>query len=186
LETFLLHLFIKRIWHKQQPTTDVQLSDQKQTVPIYKAPGYTKDAANEFIIDFFNRMHLDTSDMEIISYRDDGIYWIRGEESYNIGFRYLDGSYNYTDFSSFGEDKERQDVDEETLKESLAKFSIELPQDSQFQKIDTDTCEWTVDQKVIGNQLLNQVKLEDIDNEMNYNGTHSNLDERFLFKDKNS
>lgn len=136
-------------------TTDVQLSDQKQTVPIYKAPSYTKKAANEFVIDFFKRMHLGTFNMEIISYHDDGVYWIRGKESYNIWFRYLDGSYSYTDYSSFGEDKERQDVDEETLKGSLAKFNIEIPQDSQFQKVDTGTYEWTVDKKVIGKQLLN-------------------------------
>ena len=136
-------------------TTDVQLSDQKQTVPIYKAPSYTKDAANEFVIDFFKRMHLDTSDIEIISYHDDGIYWIRGEESYNIGFRYLDGSYNYTDFSSFGEGGQQpKDIDEEALKENLTKLGIEIPQGLQFQKVDTGTYEWTVDKKVIENQLL--------------------------------
>lgn len=137
------------------PTTDVQLSDQKQTVPIYKAPSYTKDAANEFVIDSFKRMGLDTSNMEIISYHDDGGYWIRGKESYNIWFRYLDGSYSYTDFSSFDEAKKQKDIDEETLKANLTKFGINLPQDTQFQKVDTGTYEWTVDKKVIGNQLLN-------------------------------
>ncbi|MED4462073.1 hypothetical protein [Metabacillus fastidiosus] len=32
---------------------------------------------------------------------------------------------------------------------------------------------------------ITKLNLEDIDNEVNYNGTHSDLDDRFLFKGKN-
>ena len=56
------------------------------------------------------------------------------ERSHNIWFQYLDGSYNYTDFSSFDEDIEPKDVDEETLKENVTKFGIDIPQDAAFSK----------------------------------------------------
>lgn len=135
-------------------TIDVELNDKRMTVPVYKAPSYTKAAADEFIVDFFKRMGLETSNIEDNSYPDTGIYWIRGETSYNISFQFLDGSYRYTDFSSFDEEREPKDEDEKTLKESLKKFDIHIPQDSHFQKIDTGTYQWTVDKKSTGNRLI--------------------------------
>ncbi|MCJ8009811.1 VanZ family protein [Lederbergia wuyishanensis] len=133
---------------------DTQLDENKRTVPIYKAPSYTKASANEFVTDFFKRMNIDATDMEVISYPDEGVYWIRDEISYNIWFQFLDGSYSYSDFSSFDEDKEPKDGDEATLEESLTNFGIQIPQDAVFQKVDTGAYEWKVDKKVIGNQLI--------------------------------
>ena len=133
-------------------TIDVKLNDNSITVPVYMAPSYTKAAADEFVLDFFKRINIDTSDMEDISYPDLGVYRIYGEKSYNMSFQFLDGSYSYTDFSSFDEDIEPKDVDEETLKENLTIFGIDIPQDTHFQKVDTGTFEWTVDKKIIENQ----------------------------------
>lgn len=135
-------------------TIDGQLDDHRRKVPIYKAPSYTKATANEFVIDFFKRMHLDTLNMEVISYQNESVYWIRPERSHNIWFQYLDGSYSYKDFSSFDEDKEPKNVDEETLKENLINFGIDIPQDSHFQKVNTGIYEWTIDKKVMENQLI--------------------------------
>ena len=63
-------------------TTDVKFNESSMTVPIYKAPSYTKAAADEFVREFFERMHVDTSDMQDISYPDLGMYRINGENSY--------------------------------------------------------------------------------------------------------
>ena len=82
------------------------------------------------------------------------MYRINGESSYNMSFQFLDGSYSLTDFSIFDEDIEPKDVDEETLKENLTKFGIDIPQDTKFQKVDTGVYEWTVDKKVRENQLI--------------------------------
>ena len=135
-------------------TTDVQLDDHRKTVPIYRAPSYTKAAADEFVINFFEEMNVDTSNMEVISYQHEGVYWIGNGRSHNIWFDFLDGGYSYTDFSSFDEGMEPKDIDEETLKENLTKFGIDIPQDSHFQKVDTGTYEQTIDKKVIENQLI--------------------------------
>ena len=136
-------------------TTDARLNDQRTNAPVYKALSYTKATANEFVTNFFGKINLDTLDMEIIDYPSEGIYWIRDERSHNIWFHYLDGSYSYMDFSSHDEDKEPTDTDEATLKEQLAKFDIVIPQGSHFQQVDTGIYEWSIDNKVIDNQLIN-------------------------------
>lgn len=135
-------------------TLDIQLDDNRTTAPVYKAPTYTKAAANEFVLEFFEKINVDTSNMEIISYQNENIYWVREGKSHNIWFNFLDGSYRYTDFSSFVEGMEPKDVEEETLLENLIQFGIHIPQDSLFQKADTGSYEWTADKKVIENQLI--------------------------------
>ncbi|MFH0068900.1 VanZ family protein [Peribacillus sp. NPDC056705] len=138
-------------------TIDVQLEDHRRKVPVYRAPSYTKASADEFVQNFFERMHIDTSDMEDISYPDEGMYRINGENSYHLSFQFLDGSYSFLDFSRLDEDIEPKDIDEETLKESLTKFGIDIPQDARFQKVDTGMYEWTVDKKARRNQLIDGV-----------------------------
>ena len=135
-------------------TTDVKFNDIGMTVPMYKAPSYTKVAADEFVQDFFESMHVDTSDMQDISYPDLGMYRINGKNSYHMSLEFLDGSYGLTDFSTFDEGISPKDVDEETLKENLTKFGIDIPQETKFQKVDTGVYEWTVDKKVRGDQLI--------------------------------
>ena len=70
-----------------------------------------------------------------------------GKSTYALSFQFLDGSYSYTDFSSFDEDIEPKDVDEETLKEKLTVFGIDIPQDTHFKKVNTGAFKWTVDKK---------------------------------------
>ncbi|MEH7239396.1 VanZ family protein [Bacillus sp. JJ1562] len=135
-------------------TIDVQLNDNRITVPVYKASSYTKASADKFVKDFSKRIQLDTSNMEVIYYQNEGVYWIGENRSHNIWFQNLDGSYSYTDFSSFDEDKEPKDVDEGALKENATKFGIDIPKDAHFQKVETGSYKWTVDKKVRGNQLI--------------------------------
>ncbi|WP_139185729.1 hypothetical protein [Bacillus sp. OK048] len=135
-------------------TIDVRLNDNRITVPVYKASSYTKASADKFVKDFSKRIQLDTSNMEVIYYQNEGVYWIGENRSHNIWFQNLDGSYSYTDFSSFDEDKEPKDVNEGTLKENATKFGIDIPQDAHFQKVETGTYKWIVDKKVRGNQLI--------------------------------
>lgn len=133
-------------------TNDVQLDDQRKNVPIYKAPRYTKASGEKFAEDFFKRQQLDTEDMEVISYPDDAVYRIEG---YDIWFEFLDGSYRYADFSSF--DAAPKDTDEKTLKASVTAFGIDIPEDADFQKVDTGIYEWVADKIVNGNQLIDGV-----------------------------
>ncbi|WP_062106777.1 VanZ family protein [Bacillus niameyensis] len=146
---------VHKINMKQVETMiDIQLDDQRKTVPVYKAPSYTKKAADEFAEKFFRKMNMDTTNMEVISYPDDVIYRVSDEKFVSISFNYLDGSYSYTDFSSHDEDNEPTDVEEEILKEKLRDFDIQISQDAEFEKVNTGSYVWTVDKKVLGDQLI--------------------------------
>ena len=134
--------------------SDVEFNDKIATSPIYKAPSYTKVEADAFANTFYKRIDVDTADIEDISYPDQGIYRSSGEKSYDLWFQFLDGSYSFTDFSLFDEGIEPEDLDEESLKESLVKFGIDIQKDLKFQKVDTGLYEWIVDKKEIGNQLI--------------------------------
>lgn len=138
-------------------TTDVNFNNKSLNVPIYKAPSFTKDAADEFVRNFFEKMQIDTSNMEDISYPDEGMYRIFGENSYDLSFLFLDGSYRFLDFSILDDGIKPQDADEETLAASLSKFGVEIPQEAKFQKVDTGIYEWTVDNKTKGSQLIDGV-----------------------------
>ncbi|MFS0615613.1 hypothetical protein [Lederbergia ruris] len=113
--------------------------------------------------------------MEVITYPDEGIYRIQG---YSIWFQFLDGSYRYTDFSNF--DAESKDTNKKTLKDSVTTFDIDIPEDADFQKVDTGIYEWTADKIVNGNQL--------IDGSLNvqyYNDdTVKNIDNQLITYDK--
>ncbi|ADU32449.1 VanZ family protein [Evansella cellulosilytica] len=135
-------------------TVDKDLNDNGTEVSIYKAPSYTKTAADEFVVDFFEKKNVDSSNMDVIYYQHEGVYWIREGSSHNIWFNFLDGSYSYSDFSYFDEDIELKDVDEEILLENLIQLGIHIPQDASFQKNDTGSYEWIVDKKLIENQLI--------------------------------
>lgn len=135
-------------------TMDVPLDDQRKSAPVYRAPSYKKAAADEFVKDFSKRMQLDMSDMEVIYYQNEGVYWFGDGRSHNIWLQFLDGSYRYTDFSSFDDDKSRKEADEDTLKDTVAKFGIDIPPGSHFEKIETGSYRWTVDKKVTEDKLI--------------------------------
>lgn len=129
-------------------TVDVKLNENKLTVPVYKAPSYTKEEAEKFATDFFHRLNIDTSNLEVVSYPETGIYSVEG---YGIFFEYIDGSYS---FISHNPERKRADTDEESLKEHLVKFGFEIPEDAHFQRVDTGIYTWKADKIMKGNKLI--------------------------------
>lgn len=129
-------------------TVDVKLNENKLTVPVYKAPSYTKEEADKFATDFFHRLNIDTSNLEVVSYPETGIYSVEG---YGIFFEYIDGSYS---FISHNPERKRADTDEESLKEHLVKFGFEIPEDAHFQRVDTGIYTWKADKIMKGNKLI--------------------------------
>jgi len=135
---------------------DVELSDQQTAVPVYKAPTYTKKAADSFVVDFFQKIQIDPTGMEISAYSDEIVYWVRSGPSYNVWFTLLDGSYKYSDFSTFDDEIEigLEDIEEEHLLEKLRLFDIDIPEQASFQQEDVGTYNWVVDHYEIGDDLL--------------------------------
>ncbi|QNO16314.1 VanZ family protein [Alkalicella caledoniensis] len=138
-----------------QVNLSVHLNDERTSNPIYQAPVHSKYSAKDFAVEFMENLDIDTSNLEVIAYSTSAIYWSRGNPSYNMKVNYLDGSYSFSDFSSF--DKKPVEAEEEVLIEELRRFGIEIPEGAMFSNRDTRSYEWVVHKKTPNNKLIDGV-----------------------------
>lgn len=130
------------------------LEDERTSVPIYEAVGYTAKEAEAFARNFFNGRNIDTSSFDIDAYNDRANFWAHGEPGYNLWVYYLDGSYSYTDTSAFHEAVDLIHADEETLLYELNEFGIEMPESAEFAVKEEGSYQWHVDKEMDGDQLI--------------------------------
>lgn len=130
-----------------------ELDEVRPQVPIYKTEGYNKDTGKEFALGFFENLGIDTSELEIDQYSKTGIYWIREEPAYNIWLDYNDGTYSYSDFSSFDEGVEIITTDEETLVKELESFNIEVPSKAVFNQVEENRYGFSIERELEGENL---------------------------------
>jgi len=137
-------------------TSDLFFSSEEKIVPIYKAPTLSKDSAREFVVDFFANINIDTSDLEIIDYYEEAIYWVR-DRSYNIWLNNLDGSISYTDFSKFDDAISPTNASIDVITEKLEYFDINIPAEAEIESDEGGYYEFIVEKKVDGNTLIHGV-----------------------------
>lgn len=135
---------------KSEITYLMDVRDQRTKAIVYKAPNYSKSQADQFVEQFLD---APASDMEIIRYDRETVYWLHGEPGYNIWFDHLDGSYNYSDFSSFDE-IQPIDGEIEKIEAQLANMNILVPNEATLEKRETGVYVWTVNQERKGHHLL--------------------------------
>lgn len=136
-------------------TTDVEFDDKEATSTVYKAPFYTQKEGDAFVLDFFEKMDIDTSILETIYYQNEGVYTVRDSGSHHIWFYGIGGSYHYTDWSAYGESEEPKEVEEDDLREIVKDFGIDLPAEATFMQVeDSGHYNFTVDKLTQGNQLI--------------------------------
>ncbi|WP_339149063.1 MULTISPECIES: VanZ family protein [unclassified Sutcliffiella] len=146
---------IKVDMSKAYITTDVEFDDRKVTSTVYKAPFYTQEEGDALALDLFDRMGVDTSDLETIYYPNEGIYRAGTNGSYSLWFYGIDGSYNYWDWSANGESVEPKEVEEEDLRGELVDFGIVLPAEASFKQVeDSGHYNFTVDKLLDGDNLI--------------------------------
>lgn len=135
--------------------TELGFSTEKRTATVYKAPSLSKDSARDFVVDFFNNINVDASNIETIDYYEETVYWVRGDDSYNIWLNNLDGSYSYTDYSMF-DDAVPKIATAEVIKEKLKHFNINVPDNYYAFAYDEDgNYSFRVNKNVDGNTLIN-------------------------------
>lgn len=140
-------------------TANIAFSSDKKVVPTYKAPTLDKDSAVEFVVDFFENISIDTSNLEIIDYYEEAVYWVRGDKdssSYNIWLYNLDGSYRYTDYSKFNDGIVPTNASVEVIKEKLEDFNISIPKEAEVNVKEEDYI-FTVEKKIGENTLTNGI-----------------------------
>lgn len=133
---------------------NASLNENKDSVPIYKAPTYTKDGSIQWVSEFFNSLGIDASNLEIDAYNDNSLFWRRGEPTYSIWFDYVGGSYRFTDFSRSDDGTEPMNIEEESLIDTLSDFGIRIPKEAEFITQDKGSYQWKVDKFVEGDTLL--------------------------------
>lgn len=141
----------------EDETQEVFLNDNKYNttkIPIYKAPVYNKSSGKQFFIDFLQDKTIDEK-IEIDSYNDMAIYWLRGEPIYNMWFYYNGGSYRYTEFSSLDERVEKVNKDEVEVLKELENLNIIIPKSATYSEIEEGIYEWSVDNYVNGAYITN-------------------------------
>lgn len=135
-------------------TSTLDFSRSEKTVPIYKAPALNNESSMKFAIDFFENLNIDTSDIEIMDYYTEKVYWSRGSTSYSIWVNNLDSSYSYTDFSSFDDETTHINASEDEIKTKLKTFGIEIPEEAELVSHEEGQYEFTVDGIVSGDTMM--------------------------------
>ncbi len=130
------------------------LNENKDLVPIYKAPTYNEDEAIQWANDFFNNMGIEASDLEINAYNDNAIFWRRGEPTYNIWFSYIGGRYSFTDFSHFNDGLEPMNIEEDLLLNTINGYGINIPDEAKFIIEEKGRYQWKVDKLINGDILI--------------------------------
>lgn len=138
-------------------TSDLTFSTEKKLVSIYKAPSLSKESSKKFAVKFFENINVDTSNLEIIDYHEEVVYWARGGKdanSYNIWLNNLDGSFKFTDYSYFDDDVALKEATEEVIKENLEYFDINIPEEAKFESEKIGDYIFSIDKKVVDNKLI--------------------------------
>lgn len=133
---------------------NTSLKENKDSVPIYQAPTFTKEESLQWVKDFLRSMDIDIDNIEIDPYNDNAVFWVRGEPTYNIRFNYIGGKYNFLDFSCFEDGLEPMNVEEDLVLEVINAFGIGIPEEAKFTNEDNGDYQWKADQLIDGDILM--------------------------------
>jgi len=161
-----------------QVNLDAELESQGGFHPVYQAPGFSRDSAREFVVNFLSSLNIDSTSLDIDDYSNSAIYQTGSSPLYRMMINFRDGSYTFTDCSSFNHSA--VDVDEDTLLESLEQFGVDIPEGATFNRRETGSYEWIVDRETNGNQLIDGV----ISCRYYSDGTIKNINNRLVTYDR--
>lgn len=161
-------------------SSNIPLDDEKQMATVYKAPSLSKQEAQQYAYGVFEKLGLDTTNIEIIDYQNEANYRYQGNPAYFIWLHYLDRTYSYIDFSYSDEGVALVDTDEATLKAEFERFGITIPEQARFEQIEVGRYKWQVDQVQIGDQLIDGTLTTDYYND----GTVKNFNQQIVTYEK--
>lgn len=131
---------------------NVSLKDSKETVPVYKAPKYSKAQSIEWAKGFFSKLGIDESEIVIDAYNDSVLFSVNTERRYNVWFNYVGGSYRFTDFSHF-DDKYPAIAEEDLVMSALSDLGVTIPKEAQFSSNGGAKCQWEADSIVVNDTI---------------------------------
>lgn len=137
--------------------SDVSFSTETQIMPIYYKKKLTETETKEIAKRIYEKLGTKINEDETILYEDTAIY---NADGYGIWIDYIDGTYDYTDFSQFSNETRssvKRSESRETIEKALDKLGIEIPESASFEEAEKDNLPYifTVDMEVQGNELQN-------------------------------
>ncbi len=157
--------------------SSIEYSDRQTEIMVYQVPILSEEEAGQMAENFFAHMGTNIDESRTDLYDETAFYW--AEDSYNMVIEYLGGTYSITDFDTlFGEDRggakpnEIFDADEETVRDALLQYSIDVPAEAVFAVQDGRGYCFTYEQIMTADAVLDGVmtcryydngKLGDID-----------------------
>ena len=117
---------------------NIELSDKKETKPIYYLKTLKESETRKLANEFYENLGTSVreEDIEMYIYEDTAIYGST-DGNYSMWINYADGSYTFNDFSNFDKNIEVQiGATKETIVSALNKIGIEIPEESVFEELD--------------------------------------------------
>ncbi|WP_313755835.1 VanZ family protein [Tissierella sp.] len=135
------------------------LDSGEYMIPIYKAPDFNSNKTKIFAESFFKNINTEGIELEEDLYTNLVYYWLKtNNNNYVLMIKFLDGSYDYTNFLKH-EETEYINMDEKILLEELSYFNIKIPEGAIFSSQNDNTYTWKIDKHIYGD-LLTDGQLE--------------------------
>ena len=133
-----------------QWTVSCDLSDQEQTVDIYKTQPWTREACEAFGRKFFENLGI--TEVDVTIYNDE-VYMREHLGNRILEVFYQGGCYSFRDLENWDEEACIR-VEETELREALKAYGIEIPAAAEYACPDGKTHSFHVDHYVQGDTML--------------------------------
>ena len=123
------------IYNMQNVTlnSDVELNgDNIKKKKVYISERYTKDQSLKFAEEFFEKLNTQLDKSNIDTY-DNQVIYNSTDNRYRLAVHLRGGTYDFTDFKS-NENIISQNMDEESIKEVLESYNINVSKDAEFEE----------------------------------------------------
>lgn len=116
-------------------TNNIDLKNQKRTVPVYYLEPLTEKETRDIANTFYKNLGtaVREENIELYIYEDCAIYNSKNNQ-YSMWINYADGTYTFNDFTSFDKETEvKTDAKKEEVISALHKIGVSLPEESTFE-----------------------------------------------------
>lgn len=140
---------------KLQVSTIESYNKDNKMMSVYKSPSMSKEDTIKFASNFFENLGTTIDESRNDFYEDTAVFWAM--DSYSLWIDYAGGNYSMTDFdTSFSEEAIGvvTDATEEEIRETLLKYSIEVPEAAFFEVLEDGDYQFWVEQMIKGNQMI--------------------------------
>ncbi len=141
--------------NKLQVSTKETYSTQSEVLPVYVVPSLTKEETAYFAESLFGMLGTSLDETRNDFYENVAVLYAK--EHYILWMDYIGETYELTDFTTLFPEQELSPVlnaSQETVRDALAKYSVEIPEEADFEELGNGKYQFTVQQLVQGDLMI--------------------------------